>query len=80
MSMFDEGVVAVVPVDTTLNPNVTGSYDIQTMRTGRIVGWYPKHVRIRLYNDNTGVQEEVTLPKAMVAIIENPLYAVNERT
>ena len=76
MSMFDEGVVAVVPIDTTINPKVSGSYDIQTMRTGRVVGWYPKHVRVRLYNENTGVQEELTLPKSMVAIIENPLYSV----
>ena len=76
MSMFDEGVVAVVPIDTTLDPKITGSYDIQTMRTGRITGWYPKHVRIMLYNDNTGLQEEVTLPKTMVGIIENPFYSV----
>ena len=76
MSMFDEGVVAVIPIDTTINPKVSGSYDIQTMRTGRVVGWYPKHVRVRLYNENTGVQEELTLPKSMVAIIENPLYSV----
>ena len=76
MSMFDEGVVAVVPVDTSIDPKVSGSYDIQTMRTGRIINWYPKHVRIRLYNDNTGEHEEVTLPKANVAIIENPLYSV----
>lgn len=76
MSMFDEGVVAVVPIDTTINPKISGSYDIQTMRTGRIVGWYPKHVRVRLYNDSTGVQQELTLPKSMVAIIENPLYSV----
>lgn len=76
MSMFDEGVVAVVPIDTTINPKISGSYDIQTMRTGRVVGWYPKHVRVRLYNENTGVQEELTLPKSMVAIIENPLYSV----
>ena len=76
MSMFDEGVVAVVPIDTTINPKISGSYDIQTMRTGRIVGWYPKHVRVRLYNDNLGVQQELTLPKSMVAIIENPLYSV----
>ena len=76
MSMFDEGVVAVVPIDTTINPKISGSYDIQTMRTGRVVGWYPKHVRVRLYNDSTGVQQELTLPKSMVAIIENPLYSV----
>ena len=76
MSMFDEGVVAAVPVDTTINPKVSGSYDIQTLRTARIVQWYPKSVRVRLYNEDTGLQEELTLPKSMVAIIENPLYAV----
>jgi len=76
MSMFDEGVVAVVPVDTTINPKLSGAYDIQTMRTGRVIGWYPKHIRVRLYNDNTGVQEEITLPKSMVGIIENPLFSV----
>ena len=76
MSMFDEGVVAVVPVDTTLDPKISGSYEIHTMRTGRIINWYPKHVKVRLYNDNTGTHEEVMLPKANVAIIENPLYSV----
>lgn len=75
MSMFDEGVVAVVPVDTTNNPR-TGAFDIQTMRAGRITSWYPKHVRVRLYNENTGLQEELLLPKSTVAIIENPLYSV----
>ena len=76
MSMFDEGVVAVVPVDTTIDPKVSGSFDIQTMRTARIIAWYPKHVRVRLYNENKGIQEELTLAKNMVAIIENPLYSV----
>lgn len=76
MSMFDEGVVAVVPVDTSINPAVSGAYDIHSMRTGRITSWYPKHVRIRIYNENTGKHEEVTLPKSTVAIIENPLYSV----
>lgn len=76
MSMFDEGVVAVVPVDTTLDPKISGSYDIQTMRTGRIIQWFPKHVRVRLYNEDKGIQEELTLPKSQVAIIENPLYSV----
>lgn len=75
-SMFDEGVVAVVPVETTLNPEVTGSYDIVSLRVGKIVNWFPKHVRVKLYNDNTGQYEEVTLEKKNVAIIENPLYAV----
>lgn len=76
MSMLDEGCVAIVPVDTTLNPKVTGSYDINSMRTGKIVQWYPQHVKVNLYNDKTGRKEEVTLPKSMVAIVENPLYAV----
>ena len=76
MSMLDEGCVAIVPVDTTFNPKVTGSYDIQTMRTGKIMEWKPQHVRVQLYNEQTGQREEIVLPKSMVAIIENPLYAV----
>ncbi len=76
MSMLDEGCVAIVPVDTTLNPIEKGSYDILSMRTGKITEWYPTSVRIRLYNDRTGKQEEILLPKRTVAIIENPLYAV----
>ena len=76
MSMFDEGVVAVVPVDTTIDPKISGSFEINSMRTGRIITWFPHHVRIRLYNEKTGVQEEITLPKSQVAIVENPLYAV----
>ena len=74
--MLDEGCVAIVPVDTTINPNVSGSYEINTMRVGKILEWYPAHVRVRLYNDQKGIHEEVTLPKSTVAIIENPLYAV----
>lgn len=76
MSMLDEGCVAIVPVDTTINPNVSGSYEINTMRVGKILEWYPAHVRVRLYNDRKGIHEEVTLPKSTVGIIENPLYAV----
>ena len=76
MSMLDEGCVAIVPVDTTVNPAVSGSYEINTLRTGKILEWYPAHVRIRVYNDKKGIHEEVTLPKSSVAIIENPLYAV----
>lgn len=76
MSMLDEGCVAVVPVDTNINPRNTDSYDIRTMRVGKIVEWKPQHVKVNLYNDRTGRHEEVTLPKKMVAIIENPLYAV----
>lgn len=76
LSMLEEGVVAVVPVETTLNPTVTGSYDINTMRTGKITQWYPKHVTVNLYNEETGQREDVRLPKSVVAIIENPFYAV----
>ena len=76
MSMMDEGCVAIIPVDTTLDPTISGSYDINSLRTGKILEWYPSHVRVRVYNDKTGKHEEVTLPKNMVAIIENPLYAV----
>ena len=76
MSMFDEGCVAIVPVDTTIDPRNSNSYDIQTMRTGKILEWFPDKIRIRLYNDRTGEKEEITLPKKMVAIVENPLYAV----
>jgi hypothetical protein len=76
MSMLDEGCVAIVPTDTTLDPTVTTSYDIQSMRTGKILDWYPNHVRVRVYNEKTGKQEDIKLPKSMVAIIENPLYAV----
>lgn len=76
MSMLDEGSVAIVPVDTTFNPKVTGSYDIESMRTGKIIEWKPRHVKVQLYNDKTGEKEEIWLPKSMVAIVENPLYAV----
>jgi len=76
MSMFDEGCVAIVPVDTSIDPKISTSYDIQSMRVGKIIEWYPSNVRIQLYNDKTGRREEITLPKNMVCIIENPLYAV----
>lgn len=75
-SMLDEGCVAVVPVDTTKDPNITGGYDIDTMRVGRITQWYPDRVTVLLYNERTGRKEEVTVPKKYTAIIENPLYAV----
>lgn len=75
-SMFDEGVVAVVPVDTTLSPQQTNGYDINSLRVGRIVNWFPKHVLVELYNENEGKFEQVTLEKSFVAIIENPLYSV----
>ena len=76
MSMLDEGAVAIVPVQTTVNPRLSESYDIESMRVGRIVNWYPDYVKVRIYNDKTGEKEELTLPKSMVAIIENPFYAV----
>ncbi len=80
MSVIDEGCVAIVPVDTTDNPEITGSYDILSMRTGKIIDWYPDRVKVRVYNERTGKKEEVTLLKSSVAIIENPFYAVmNER-
>lgn len=76
MSMFDEGSVAIVPVDTIGDPVTTDSYDILTIRTGKIVAWYPNSVKINLYNDRTGNKEEIELPKSMVAIVENPLYSI----
>ena len=76
VSMLDEGCVAIVPVDTTYDPSVTGSYDIQTMRVGKILDWYPQHVRVRLYNERTGTKENILVSKSTVAIVENPLYAV----
>lgn len=76
LSLFDEGAVAVVPVDTDHNPKLTESYDIQSMRIGQITSWYPDHIKIRLYNDKKGEKEELILPKSMVAIVENPFYAV----
>jgi hypothetical protein len=76
MSMFDEGAVALVPVDTSIDPKKSSSYDILSMRTGKILEWYPAHVKVRVYNDRTGRKEDIVLPKRTVAIIENPLYAV----
>ena len=76
MSMLDEGSVAIVPIDTTFNPEVTGSYDINSMRTGKILEWYPQHIKVRLYNDKSGIKEDITIPKSTAAIIENPLYSV----
>lgn len=75
-SMFDEGVVAVVPIETTLDPELTGAYDIKSLRVGKVVSWFPKHVTVRLYNDQTGQNEDVTVEKRYCAIIENPLYAI----
>lgn len=76
MSMFDEGSVAIVPVDTIGDPTKTGSYDIESLRVGKIVEWYPDMVKVELYNDRSGRKEQITIPKSMTAIIENPLYAI----
>lgn len=80
LSLLDEGSVAIVPIETTFNPYTTGSYDILSMRTGKITEWRPSEVKVRLYNERTGRKQELWLPKKNVAIVENPLYAViNER-
>ena len=76
MSMFDEGSVVIVPVETINDPIKTDSYDILSLRTGKVTAWYPDQVRVEVYNDRTGRKEEITLPKRMVAIIENPLYSI----
>lgn len=76
MTLFDQGVIAIVPVDTSLSPETSGGFDILTIRIGTVVQWFPRHVRVSLYNDQTGRREEVTLEKRAVAIVENPLYSV----
>lgn len=76
MSLLDEGSVAVVPIDTNISPLRNGGIDILTMRTGKVLDWYPKHVRVQVYNEESGRREELVLPKSMVAVIENPLFAV----
>ena len=76
LSLFDEGCVAVVPVLTTANPKYTESYDIYKLRVSQIVEWYPEYIKVRVYREDTGKKEDLILPKKMVAIIENPFYAV----
>lgn len=76
MTLFDKGVIAVVPVDTSINPKYTGGYDIRSLRVGEVVGWYPNHVRVKLWNQAMARHDELVLPKRIVAIVENPLYAV----
>ena len=76
MSMMDEGCVALVPIDTTLDPKNTGSFDIESIRTGKILEWYPSSVKVRVYNEKTARREDLILKKKNVAIVENPLYAV----
>lgn len=80
MTLFDEGVIAIVPVDVTDRPTETSSYDILSLRVGTVIEWYPTKVRVKLYNDRNGKREEVTLPKSYVAIVENPLYSVMNDT
>ena len=75
-SMLDEGCVAVIPVDTSIDPRNTDSYDILSLRTGKILEWYPKHVRVQVYNERTGRKEEIVVEKRTTAIIENPMYSV----
>lgn len=75
MSMFDEGCVAIVPIDTNIDPR-TGSFDIKTLRTGKILEWYPEHVKVRIYNEKDGMKYDKVIPKSIAAIIENPMYAV----
>ena len=76
MSMMDEGCVALVPVDTTENPEITGSYDIKTIRTGKILEWYPANIKVSVYNEQTGKKEDIIVPKSTVAIVENPFYSI----
>jgi hypothetical protein len=76
MSMLDEGCVAIVPVDTTGDPYLSGAYDVLTMRTGKVIAWYPKDVKVRIYNERTGLHEDIDVPKKLTCIIENPLYSV----
>lgn len=76
LSMLDEGVVAIVPIDTDITPNLTNGYDIDSMRTGQIIEWYPQHVKVRVYDDKSGLKKDVLMSKRNVAIVENPLYSV----
>ncbi len=76
LSMLDEGVVAIVPIDTDIDPDITKGYDVLSMRTGQIIDWYPRHVRVRVYDDRTGQKRDILMAKSNVAIVENPLYSV----
>lgn len=76
LSMLDEGVVAIVPIDTDIDPDITKGYDVLSMRTGQIIDWYPRHVRVRVYDDRTGQKRDVLMAKSNVAIVENPLYSI----
>ncbi len=76
LSLFDEGSIAIVPVDTSISPKISESYEINTLRVGKVTQWYPDHVRLNVYNDKTGKPEDIVLPKKSVAIVENPFYVV----
>lgn len=76
MTLFDKGAIAIVPVETTLDPTISGQFDIKTLRVAEIVQWYPQHVRVNVYDERVGQKKEIVLPKRVVAIVENPLYAV----
>lgn len=76
MSILDEGCIAIVPIDTTIDPSKSGSFEIQTMRTGKILEWYPQHVKVRVYNERTGQKEDIVVPKKTTAIVENPFFSV----
>lgn len=76
LSLFNQGTIAIVPVDTTLDPRISGSWDVKTMRVGEIIQWWPQYVKVRVYNEKVGERQEIILPKSMVAIVENPFYAV----
>ena len=76
MSLMDEGCIVIVPVETTLNPNISGGFDITNMRVGKVLEWYPDRVGIRVYNEKTGQKQDIIMPKNAVSIVENPLYAV----
>lgn len=76
MTLFDKGVAAIVPIDTNINPIDSNAYDVITMRVGEVVGWYPEHVRVMIYNEKEGYRQQITLPKSMVAVVENPFYQV----
>jgi hypothetical protein len=75
-TLFEEGAIAIVPVETDIDPEVTQGFIIKSLRVGKVVGWFPRHIRVSLYDDRTGERKEVTVPKRMSAIVENPLYAV----
>jgi hypothetical protein len=76
MTLFDKGVAAIVPIDTSIDPINSNAYDVLTMRVGEVVGWYPEHVRVMVYNEKIGLRQQITLPKSLVAVVENPFYQV----